>query len=76
MGRKDIARLVDQKEIDWERHLYDTLNNCRQHPIDEAPDAYKDFSGVLRSVELAGLATPVAKLKARSLIKDGDMADD
>jgi tRNA-splicing ligase RtcB len=76
MGRKDAARRLDQQKIDEELHLHDILSNCRQYPIDEAPDAYKNFSEVLRSVELAGLATPVAKLKARFVIKDGDKADD
>jgi tRNA-splicing ligase RtcB len=31
---------------------------------------------VLRSVEIAGLATEVARLQARFVIKDGDKADD
>jgi tRNA-splicing ligase RtcB len=46
------------------------------YPKDEVPDAYKDFGEVLKSVELAGLAKPVAKLKARFLIKDRDKAED
>lgn len=76
MGRRDAARRLDQKAIDEELHLRDILSNCRQYPIDEAPDAYKDFTEVLRSVELAGLARPVAKLDAKFVIKDGDKADD
>ncbi len=76
MGRKDAIRRLDQKTIDDELEKHDILSNCRQYPKDEAPDAYKDFGEVLRSVELAGLATPVAKLKARFVIKDGDKADD
>jgi tRNA-splicing ligase RtcB len=48
------------------------LTNTRQYPEDEAPAAYKDFGEVLRSVELAGLATAVARLNARFVIKDGD----
>ena len=76
MGRKDAARRLDQKTVDAELDRCDILSNCRQYPIDEAPDAYKDFSEVLKSVELAGLAVPVAKLKARFVIKDGDKADD
>jgi len=54
----------------------DILSNCRQYPIDEAPAAYKDFNEVLRSVKLAGLASEVARVKARFVIKDGDAADD
>jgi tRNA-splicing ligase RtcB len=48
----------------------DVVSNCRYYPIDEAPDAYKDFREVLRSVELAGLATEVARLQAKFVIKD------
>jgi tRNA-splicing ligase RtcB len=55
---------------------HDILSNCRNYPKDEAPDVYKDFDEVLRSVTLAGLATTVAKLDARFVIKDGGKADD
>jgi tRNA-splicing ligase RtcB len=76
MGRKDAARRLDQMKVDEELNMHDILSNCRTYPIDEAPDAYKDFGEVLRSVEEAGLAKPVAKLTARFVIKDGDKADD
>lgn len=76
MSRKDAFRRLDQTIVDDELNQHDILSDCRQYPRDEAPDAYKDFEEVLRSVELAGLATPVAKLKARFVIKDGDKADD
>jgi tRNA-splicing ligase RtcB len=76
MGRREANRTLDQKKIDQELDQHDILSNCRQYPKDEAPDAYKDFGEVLRSVELAGLAKPVAKLKARFVIKDGGEADD
>jgi len=76
MGRKDAIRRLDQAAIDKELDERDIMSNCRQYPKDEAPDAYKDFGEVLKSVELAGLATTVAKLKARFVIKDGDKADD
>jgi len=48
------------------------LTNCRVYPKDEAPAAYKDFGEVLRSVELAGLARTVARLKARFVLKDAE----
>lgn len=48
----------------------DVISNCRNYPVDEAPDAYKDFREVLRSVELAGLATEVARLQAKFVIKE------
>ena len=76
MGRKEAIRTLDQATIDQELDQCDILSNCRQYPKDEAPDAYKDFAEVLRSVEQAGLATPVAKLKARFVIKDGGPSDD
>ena len=46
--------------------------NCRLYPKDEAPAAYKDFDAVLDSVKAAGLASEVARLKARFVIKDAD----
>jgi tRNA-splicing ligase RtcB len=76
MGRKDAIRRLDQTAIDDELEKHDILSNCRTYPKDEAPDAYKDFREVLKSVEQAGLAVPVAKLTARFVIKDGDKADD
>jgi tRNA-splicing ligase RtcB len=76
MGRKAAIRNLDQRTVDAELDACDILSNCRQYPKDEAPAAYKDFAEVLRSVEAADLATPVAWLKARFVIKDGDKADD
>jgi len=76
LGRKAAARALDQAAVDAELDQHDILSNCRRYPIDEAPDAYKDFASVLDSVESAGLATTVARLKATFVIKDGDKADD
>lgn len=76
MGRKAAARALDQKAVDADFHAHDILFNARQYPIDEAPNAYKDFAEVLRSVESAGLARQVCKLKARFVIKDAAEADD
>ena len=76
LGRKRAIRELDQKSIDQSFEEHDILSNCRQYPKDEAPAAYKDFNEVLRSVKSAGLATEVARLKARFVIKDGDAADD
>jgi tRNA-splicing ligase RtcB len=76
LGRKAAQRTLDQKIVDSELRSLDILSNCRQYPLDEAPSAYKDFREVLRSVELAGLATEVARLDARFVIKDGGPADD
>jgi tRNA-splicing ligase RtcB len=50
----------------------DILTNCRSYPRDEAPQAYKDFNEVLRSVEMAGLAERVARLRATFVIKGAD----
>ncbi len=76
MGRKEAGRRLDQKSVDADFDASDILTNCRTYPIDEAPNAYKDFKEVLRSVETAGLARQVANLRARFVIKDSDKADD
>ena len=76
MGRREAGRRLDQTTIDKELDEYDILSNCRRYPIDEAPAAYKDFREVLKSVEEAGLASTVATLKARFVLKDADKADD
>ncbi len=76
MGRKAATRALDQKAVDLSFEEHDILTNCRNYPIDEAPAAYKDFNEVLRSVKTAGLASEVARLKARFVIKDGAPADD
>jgi tRNA-splicing ligase RtcB len=76
LGRKRAIRELDQGTIDKSFEDADILTNCRQYPKDEAPKAYKDFDEVLQSVKLAGLASEVARLKARFVIKDGDKADD
>lgn len=71
-GRKAAIRELDQKTVDDEFVTHDILTNCRAYPKDEAPAAYKDFNEVLNSVRLAGLASEVARLKARFVIKDSD----
>lgn len=76
MSRRAAGRTLDQQTVDASFAEADILTNTRRYPIDEAPDAYKDFDEVLRSVELAGLASEVARLDARFVIKDGDKADD
>ena len=72
MGRKMADRTLDQKTVDDEFTANDILSNCRQYPKDEAPAAYKNFDTVLDSVKAAGLASEVARLKARFVIKDSD----
>lgn len=76
LGRRAAKRALDQREVDRSFDKADILSNCRQYPIDEAPAAYKDFNEVLKSVKSAGLASEVARLRARFVIKDGDKADD
>lgn len=71
-GRKAAIRELDQASINADFENADILTNCRNYPKDEAPAAYKDFNEVLRSVEQAGLASTVARLKARFVIKDAD----
>lgn len=76
MGRKAAMRALDQQAIDRSFAEMDILTNCRAYPRDEAPAAYKDFNAVLESVEKAGLASEVARLSARFVIKDASAADD
>lgn len=74
LGRKRAFRELDQKSVDAQFEELDILTNCRTYPLDEAPAAYKDFDEVLRSVNAAGLASEVARLRARFVIKDGDQS--
>lgn len=76
MGRKHAMRTLDQAAINRSFDERDILTNCRNYPMDESPAAYKDFDEVLRSVKLAGLASEVARLDARFVIKDASEADD
>lgn len=76
LGRKHAMRTLDQQSINASFEQRDIMTNCRNYPVDEAPAAYKDFDEVVKSVETAGLATTVAKLQARFVIKDADKADD
>jgi tRNA-splicing ligase RtcB len=76
MSRTAAFKGLDQKQIDTSFAERDVLTNCREYPRDEAPRAYKDFDDVLESVKQAGLASEVARLEARFVIKDGDKADD
>ncbi len=76
LGRKRALRELDQAAIDRSFEERDILFDSRQYPRDEAPAAYKDFDEVLRSVKSAGLASEVARLQARFVIKDASGADD
>ena len=69
-------RALDQEAVDRSFTEADILTNCRNYPRDEAPAAYKDFDAVLDSVKKAGLASEVARLAARFVIKDSSAADD
>lgn len=65
----------DQQTVDAEFVAHEILTNCRQYPKDEVPAAYKDFDAVLDSVKKAGLASEVARLQARFVIKDADQSN-
>jgi len=69
-SRTEARAKLKARDVEESLFSADVISNCRHYPIDEAPDAYKDFAEVLRSVELAGLATEVAKLRAKFVIKD------
>lgn len=74
MGRNHAKRTLKQADVDAEMLAADILYNGRSYPLDEAPGAYKDFAQVTASVEEAGLAKVVAKLRARFVVKDGDQS--
>lgn len=74
-SRRAAKRELDQGQVDQSFDEADILTNCRRYPLDEAPAAYKDFNDVLRSVEDAGLASEVARLEARFVIKDEDKSN-
>ncbi len=76
MSRRQAKLRLDQTRIDQEFESLDIMSNCKFYPKDEAPAAYKDFAQVLGSVQQAGLADEVAKLKAKFVIKDGSEPDD
>ncbi|MGI9469961.1 MAG: RtcB family protein [Rubripirellula sp.] len=76
LGRRRAIRELDQQKVDESFDAADILTNCRRYPKDEAPEAYKDFDQVLRSVEMADLAREVCRLRARFVIKDASGADD
>jgi tRNA-splicing ligase RtcB (3'-phosphate/5'-hydroxy nucleic acid ligase) len=76
MGRKEAIRQLDQQTIDRQFDADDILTDCRQYPKDEAPAAYKNFDEVLHSVTGAGLASEVARLRAKFVIKDASKSGD
>jgi tRNA-splicing ligase RtcB len=75
MSRSRAARELSQHDVDARMLAADISSNCRRYPIDEAPEAYKNFDEVLRSVEKADLARCVARLSARFVLKDGDTSN-
>ncbi len=76
LGRKEAKRRLNQREVDQNLIDSDVMHNGRAYPLDEAPGAYKDFDEVTKSVVAAGLATTVAQLTPRFVIKDCDPAPD
>jgi len=71
LGRKQAIQTLHQYDVDQLFAENDILSNCEEYPRDEAPGAYKDFNEVIASVCQAELASEVARLKARFVIKDG-----
>ncbi len=70
LSRTEALQQLDQSAVEAELAAADVLTNQEVYPKDEAPSAYKNFDEVLRSVELAGLAREVARMKAAFVIKD------
>lgn len=76
LGRRQAKRSFTQAEANGYMDEADILFNGRDYPVDENPYVYKNFNAVLDSVEEAGLATRVASLEAKFVIKDSSKADD
>jgi len=72
MGRKQAYRELNQSEINKQIDESGIITNCRNYPMDESKGVYKDFNQVIDSVSKAGLATTVAKLEPRFVLKDED----
>ncbi len=70
MSRTQAKATLDSRKVKRSLEDADVISNCRNYPIDEAPDAYKDFAEVLKSVKMAGMAEEVAKLEARFVLKE------
>ena len=72
MSRKQATKTHAGKDVSkklWEsRGIYIRATDKRV-VAEEAPDAYKDVDEVVRSVELAGLSSPVAKMKPLGVVK-------
>jgi len=76
MSRTEAKKKLNAAAVQKSLDDFDVLSNSRHYPVDEAPDAYKNFADVLQSVEQAGLAQEVAKLQARFVIKEGGSGAD
>jgi len=76
MSRTEAKKKLNAAAVQKSLDDFDVLSNSRHYPVDEAPDAYKNFADVLQSVEQAGLAQEVAKLQAHFVIKEGGSGAD
>jgi len=76
MSRTEAKKKLNAAAVQKSLDDFDVLSNSSHSPLDEAPDAYKNFADVLQSVEQAGLAQEVAKLQARFVIKEGGSGAD
>lgn len=74
MSRRKAVETFNKKDVNAHFDEADILTNCRQYPVDESRGSYKPYAAVIDSVEKAGLATTVATLKPRMIIKDGDQS--
>lgn len=72
MSRRKACDTFKQGDVDAHFEAADITTNCRKYPVDEAPQAYKNYSDVINSVEQANLAKVVARLKPVMNIKDND----
>lgn len=73
MSRRKATETFNQRDVTAHFDAADIVTNCgRNYPVDECPQAYKPYDQVIESVEKAGLAKLVCRLKPIMNVKDND----
>lgn len=69
MSRTAATKSFSQEQVNKDMNDADIIFQGTDYPIDESSFSYKPFDQVINSVEIAGLAKKVAKLKPLLVIK-------
>lgn len=72
MSRHEAKRRFTQKYVDSKMEDAGVLFNKRYYPIDEYTEAYKEYNQVINSIQEAGLAKMVTKMKPMFVIKGNE----